>query len=100
MVLPVVDRDFSQFSAMLLSELHPCPKDSMVGEQLKMLFYTDFALAVGLHRWQILRSGCMMQSRWACGLLSTTVIAPKVHARRHHPCPSTLIHRRGFIHCS
>ncbi len=48
MVPPVVDHDFSQFSALPASDLRPTVEESMVGEQLKMLSYADYALAVGL----------------------------------------------------
>ncbi len=47
-VSPVVDRDYSQFSALPMSDLRPAVEESMVGEQLKMLSYADYALAVGL----------------------------------------------------
>ena len=48
-VPPVVDHDFSQFSALPTSDLLPTVEELMVGEQLKMLSYTDYALAVALH---------------------------------------------------
>ncbi len=48
MVLPVVERDYSQFSALPTSDLRLTVEESMVGEQLKMLSYADYALAVDL----------------------------------------------------
>ena len=48
MVLPVVDHAFSQFSSFPPSDLRPTVEESMVLEQVRMLSYTDYSLAVGL----------------------------------------------------
>ncbi len=45
---PVVHCDFSQFSVLPPADLHPTVEESMVGEQLNMLSYVDYMLAVGL----------------------------------------------------
>ena len=47
-MLPVADQDFSQFSVLPPSDLLPTVDELMVGEHLKMLSYTVYALAVGL----------------------------------------------------
>ena len=49
MVPPVADHNFFQVSMLPPSDLHPTVEESMVGEQVKMLSYKDYALAVGLH---------------------------------------------------
>ena len=49
LVVPLVANcDFSQFSVLSPSDLLPTVEESIVGEQLKMLSYLDYALAVGL----------------------------------------------------
>ena len=48
-VPPVVDRNFSQFSTLPASDFSPPDEESMGGEQLKMLSYGEYALAVRLH---------------------------------------------------
>ena len=48
-IMPTVgDHNFSQFSVLPPSDLHPTVEESMIGEHLKMLSYADYALAVGL----------------------------------------------------
>ena len=44
----MADDDFGQLSALPQLKFWPSAEESMVGEQLKMLSYADFALAVGL----------------------------------------------------
>ena len=52
-----MDHDFLQFALLPPSDLHPTVKELMVGEQLKMLSYADYALAVGLHSTDAMGAG-------------------------------------------
>ncbi len=45
---PIIDRDFARFSTLSPAELRPSVEETLLCEQMKMLSYGDYAMAVGL----------------------------------------------------
>ena len=98
-VLPVVDCDFSQFSVVPPSDLHPSVEESMVGEQLKMLSYADYALAIGIHSTDATGAKAMDSADCACeaiqvgsiNSLELEAVLVALHEFSRHLCQVVLL---------
>ena len=71
----VVDCDFSQFSALPASDLHPTVEESKVGGQLTMLSY---ALAVGLCSADATGAKAADSADHACEAIQVGLCGPRI----------------------